>query len=279
VSSYLGILTTTPSTHGSRIKLPLRIGLGHALFFTEEIGRRTAKSDRLPFIACTRLSTRTRLQNPLDIDEMELMTYKFASSFSRGARRLVTLAAALLPNMLAAQATGILTGVVRDEAGNPVQGATITLGGTQIGARGPIRWQISPCGGAGRYAVSARLIGYASRIDTVNVHFGRHDDTRLVLAESGDGARGRNHPRHARRAPYRARRAGSDRCAARNRNTLHGTNGNRRQMLQRSLRRSTSRAQRSATPPTTCDRYAAADVARPGARADRTVSGGISAPS
>jgi len=124
------------------------------------------------------------LQNPLDIDEMELMTYKFASSFSRGARRIVTLAAALLPNMLAAQATGILTGVVRDEAGNPVQGATITLGGTQIGAAARSDGRYRLAAAPGRYAVSARLIGYASRIDTVNVTSGGTTTHDFVLAKA-----------------------------------------------------------------------------------------------
>jgi len=103
---------------------------------------------------------------------MELMTYAFAFPVSRGARRILALAAALLPHALAAQATATLTGVVRDEAGNPVQGATIALGGTQIGAAARADGRYRLTAAPGRYVVSARLIGYASRIDTVNIASG-----------------------------------------------------------------------------------------------------------
>ena len=90
----------------------------------------------------------------------------------------------VLPRVIMAQARGTLTGVVRDEGGAPVQGATISLGGTQIAAAahadGSYRITTAP----GRYAVTARLIGYASRSDTVTITAGSTTTHDFVLGKA-----------------------------------------------------------------------------------------------
>jgi iron complex outermembrane receptor protein len=103
---------------------------------------------------------------------------------TRGALRVVAIAAGLLPHMLAAQATGTLTGVVRDESGNPVQGAMISLRGTQVGAAAHADGKYRITAAAGRYVVSARLIGYASRTDTINITAGGNTTHDFALAKA-----------------------------------------------------------------------------------------------
>jgi len=89
-----------------------------------------------------------------------------------GMSSAITIAALLHPHTAAAQSTGTVTGHVVDEAGAPVQGATVRLVGTQnsgtVRADGSYRFTAPP----GRYAIVARLIGYASRSDSVTIAAG-----------------------------------------------------------------------------------------------------------
>ena len=90
----------------------------------------------------------------------------------RSTRYALAIVASVVPVSMHAQAIGTLTGHIRDDAGNPVQGATVSLAGTQNGgvARSDGSYRVSAP--AGRYAVTARLIGYASRTDTVTITAG-----------------------------------------------------------------------------------------------------------
>ncbi|HEX4681315.1 MAG TPA: TonB-dependent receptor [Gemmatimonadaceae bacterium] len=84
-----------------------------------------------------------------------------------------------MPPSLLAQSSGTVAGRIRDDAGNPVQGATVSLGATQTAvARNDGTYRISAP--AGRYTITARLIGFASHTDTINVSAGgitTHDFT------------------------------------------------------------------------------------------------------
>jgi iron complex outermembrane recepter protein len=77
------------------------------------------------------------------------------------------------PVALHAQApTGNVTGRVTDEAGGPAQGASVLLMGTQYGAQVRSDGSYRLTAPAGRYAITARLIGYSSRTDSVTITAG-----------------------------------------------------------------------------------------------------------
>ena len=108
---------------------------------------------------------------------------------SRSRSSLVLAAALALAGAarpLAAQdaASGTLAGTVTADAGERLPGATIFVVGTQRGALtrgdGTYRVQLP----AGRYAVRARLIGYTSQMDTVEVAAGQTVTRDFVLPRS-----------------------------------------------------------------------------------------------
>lgn len=72
------------------------------------------------------------------------------------------LAAATLASWpVAAQQTGTVTGVIRGEAGNPLSGASVTVGGDHAATtREDGRYQIAGVP-AGTHTVSVTMIGYA----------------------------------------------------------------------------------------------------------------------
>jgi iron complex outermembrane receptor protein len=83
----------------------------------------------------------------------------------------MVVATIVLPTSLHAQSSGTVSGRIRDDAGNPVQGATISLGATQTAAaRNDGSYRISAP--AGRYSITVRSIGFASRTDTIDVAAG-----------------------------------------------------------------------------------------------------------
>ncbi|HTI62038.1 MAG TPA: TonB-dependent receptor, partial [Gemmatimonadaceae bacterium] len=65
-----------------------------------------------------------------------------------------------------------MTGRVTDEAGGPAQGASVLLMGTQYGAQVRSDGSYRLTAPAGRYAITARLIGYSSRTDSVTITAG-----------------------------------------------------------------------------------------------------------
>ena len=89
------------------------------------------------------------------------------------------------PLALKAQGTGTVEGKVTvAESGEALQGASIGVTGTQIGAitraDGSYRFTLRP----GRYELRARMLGYAGRVDTVVVDAGRTVTKNFVLAKS-----------------------------------------------------------------------------------------------
>ena len=91
--------------------------------------------------------------------------------FIRGALGWSLFAAAIAhPLAAGAQApTGNVTGRVTDETGSPAQGANVLLMGTQYGAQVRSDGSYRLTAPAGRYAITARLIGYSSRTDSVTI--------------------------------------------------------------------------------------------------------------
>lgn len=102
----------------------------------------------------------------------------------RGARSLVLVALAL-PAALTAQ-NGVVTGHVIDEAGTPLVGASVFLVGTQWGGLTHSDGGYRVSAPAGRYAVRARLLGYAAVTDSVTISAGTttQHDFRLQKAAS-----------------------------------------------------------------------------------------------
>ncbi|MCA2994972.1 MAG: TonB-dependent receptor, partial [Gemmatimonas sp.] len=89
------------------------------------------------------------------------------------------------PGALRAQGTGTVEGKVTvAESGEALQGASIGVTGTQIGAitraDGSYRFSLRP----GRYELRARMLGYAGRVDTVVVEAGRTVTKNFVLPKS-----------------------------------------------------------------------------------------------
>ncbi|MBI3504202.1 MAG: TonB-dependent receptor [Proteobacteria bacterium] len=88
--------------------------------------------------------------------------------------RFVAVAFALIAAPMSAQAqTGTIAGKVKDAAGEPIQGATVSVAGTQSGAitsaAGTYRIALRP----GRYEMRVRLLGYAAAKDSVTVTSGQ----------------------------------------------------------------------------------------------------------
>lgn len=98
-----------------------------------------------------------------------------------------TLLAALgmIPRPAAAQTTGTVEGKVTvAETGDALQGASIGVVGTQIGAisraDGSYRFALRP----GTYELRVRMLGYAGKVDTVVISAGRSVTKNFVLAKS-----------------------------------------------------------------------------------------------
>ena len=86
---------------------------------------------------------------------------------------------------LEAQATGTVEGKVTvAESGEPLQGASVGVSGTQIGAitrgDGGYRFSLRP----GRYELRVRMLGYAGKVDTVVVEAGRTVTKSFALPKS-----------------------------------------------------------------------------------------------
>ena len=94
-------------------------------------------------------------------------------SVRRAALRVAALLAVLVPAVARAQETGTVAGRVATVGGEGLANASVYAVGTQRGAisrvDGAYRFSLP----AGRYAITARLIGYASRTDTVQVTVGQ----------------------------------------------------------------------------------------------------------
>jgi iron complex outermembrane receptor protein len=88
------------------------------------------------------------------------------------AASVTSVALVALTTPLGAQELGTVSGRVADLAGTPLQGTSVSLVGTQRGAltRGDGTYRFSAP--AGRYAIRARLLGYAPRTDSVTVRAG-----------------------------------------------------------------------------------------------------------
>ena len=98
-----------------------------------------------------------------------------------------SLAAAALadPLVLGAQApVGSVTGRVTDDAGAPAQGASVLLMGTQYGAKVRSDGSYRLTAPAGRYAITARLIGYSSRTDSVTITAGQTATINFMLGKA-----------------------------------------------------------------------------------------------
>ena len=96
-----------------------------------------------------------------------------------------SLVAATLVHPLAGQApTGTVTGRVTDNGGAPVQGANVLLMGTQYGATVRSDGSYRLIAPAGRYAIAARLIGYASRTDSVTITAGGTATVNFTLSRA-----------------------------------------------------------------------------------------------
>jgi iron complex outermembrane receptor protein len=93
-------------------------------------------------------------------------------SFAVRGAAVFALAAVLHPSVLSAQSTGTIAGRVLDAQGAPLQGATVTLAGTNRGAiaRGDGSYRLTAP--AGRYEIRARLLGYTPRSDSITVSAG-----------------------------------------------------------------------------------------------------------
>ncbi|HKO14922.1 MAG TPA: TonB-dependent receptor [Gemmatimonadaceae bacterium] len=102
----------------------------------------------------------------------------------RGTTLLRVAAALLLPVALHAQDTGTITGRVSDPAGTPLEGASISLAGTQRGAIARSDGSYRFLAPAGRYLVRARLLGYAVATDSVSITAGATVQQNFTLAKA-----------------------------------------------------------------------------------------------
>src|SRR3954463_9725515 len=99
---------------------------------------------------------------------------------SSSRRQVAALALLFTPALLGAQSTGTVSGRVVDSQGTPLQGATISLAGTNRGAIARSDGSYRLTAPAGRYEIRARLLGYTPRADTIVVSAGgttTHDFT------------------------------------------------------------------------------------------------------
>ena len=102
-------------------------------------------------------------------------------------KRHITFVSALIALALPLSAqspTGTITGKVKDAAGAPIQGATVSITGTQSGAitvgAGTYRIALRP----GRYELRVRLLGYAAAKDSVTVTDGQSVSKDFVLTKA-----------------------------------------------------------------------------------------------
>ena len=104
------------------------------------------------------------------------------------ARRIAFVSAlvALALPLSAQSPTGTITGKVKDAAGGPIQGATVSITGTQSGAitvgAGTYRIALRP----GRYELRVRLLGYAAAKDSVTVTDGQSVTKDFVLNKAAN---------------------------------------------------------------------------------------------
>ena len=118
-------------------------------------------------------------------------TRRSPTLFGRHARARAALALAtvlVFPTAAFAQATGTVTGRVQSAGtGAPIAGASILVGGTQFGAitreDGTYRVQLP----VGRYELRARLIGYATATQTVQVEDGQTATADFTLEPAAAG--------------------------------------------------------------------------------------------
>lgn len=89
-----------------------------------------------------------------------------------------------------ATTTGIISGVVEDQDGNPLVGATVTIEGTQYGAMTSSQGEyVIPALNPGEYTVIARMIGRAtSRVEGVTVQSDNTSRIDFELAEDASGS-------------------------------------------------------------------------------------------
>ena len=99
-------------------------------------------------------------------------------------RGALALAAIGTPLALGAQVTGSVTGKVAEDGGAAVQGATVSLIGTQIGAMVRSDGTYRLTAPAGRYAITARLIGFTSRRDSVTITAGSTTTVNFTLSRA-----------------------------------------------------------------------------------------------
>lgn len=95
---------------------------------------------------------------------------------------LVAVAVSMTAAPMSVQAqTGTISGKVKDAAGDPVQGATVSIASTQSGAitaaDGRYRVTVRP----GRYEARVRLLGYAAAKDSVTIAAGQTVTKDFVL--------------------------------------------------------------------------------------------------
>ena len=98
-----------------------------------------------------------------------------------------SLVATSLSSPMALQAqgpTGNVSGRVTDDAGSPAQGASILLVGTQFGAKVRSDGTYRLTAPVGRYAITARLIGYSSRTDSVTITAGATATVNFSLSKA-----------------------------------------------------------------------------------------------
>ncbi|MFL5616020.1 MAG: TonB-dependent receptor [Gemmatimonadaceae bacterium] len=91
---------------------------------------------------------------------------------SSSRRQVAALAILLAPALLSAQSTGTVSGRVLDAQGAPLQGASISLAGTNRGAIARSDGSYRLTAPAGRYEIRARLLGYTPRADSVTIRAG-----------------------------------------------------------------------------------------------------------
>src|SRR3954463_5562399 len=103
---------------------------------------------------------------------------------SSSRRQVAALALLFTPALLGAQSTGTVSGRVVDSQGTPLQGATISLAGTNRGAIVRSDGSYRLPAPAGRYEIRARLLGYTPRADSVTISAGSDVTKSFTLARA-----------------------------------------------------------------------------------------------
>src|SRR3954463_7126285 len=104
---------------------------------------------------------------------------------SSSRRQVAALALLFTPALLGAQSTGTVSGRVVDSQGTPLQGATISLAGTNRGAIARSDGSYRLTAPAGRYEIRARLLGYTPRVDSITVTAGGDGTKSFTLERAG----------------------------------------------------------------------------------------------